>query len=256
MIKFGVREAIEMFEMLRDSACMIDHYTDYISHCQDPALRQILENQQRRMVDGYQQTVSVMQGHGLDLTNIPRPQSAVSVQHGGAAAGMADAHGAAGMAGIQGTAGIAGAQGIAGMPGMPGMQGTAGMAGMYGGTNIQFGMQAGQVQPQQQAAARTLNDRTIAQGALTFHKCGATRATSAALESAEPHLRNLAANSARNCMDMAYEIFRYMDQRGFYQMPEMPRNFVSHVQAAGVQGYPGVQQNIPAGAHGTIPGQH
>ncbi|MFZ5634413.1 MAG: spore coat protein [Bacillota bacterium] len=253
MNKFGMREAVEMFEMLRDSACMIDHYTDYINHCQDPALRQILESQQRHMVEEYQRKISVMQQHGIDLTNVPRIQSAVAVQQGGAAAGMAGMQGVSGMAGIQGTAGLAG------------IQGTSGMAGVTGGTNIQFGMhqpgqaqtqqQPGQAQTQWQAASRTLNDRTIAQGALIFHRCGAMRATIAALESAEPHLRNLAANSARTCMDMAYEIFRYMEPRGFYQMPEVPKNFVSHMQYQGTQVYPGMQQGYQAGAQGNIPGQ-
>ncbi len=219
MTKFAFRDAVEMLEMLRDSACMIDHFTEYINQCQDPQLRQILENQQRRLVGEYQHKVEVMQGHGIDLTNMPRLQS-VNLQGAGSA----------------GTAGA---------------QGTAAMTGVYGGPNIQFGIQQpGTIQAQQQSQQQfrqqsqqwALNDRTIVQGALLFHKCGAARATAAALESAEPHLRNLAANSARVCVDMAYEIFRYMHQKGFYQMPEIPANFISHVQVPGTQAYPGMQQ--------------
>ena len=225
MMKFGVREAMEMFELLRDSACMIDHYTDYINHCQDPQLKQILENQQRRMVENYHQKVSVIQGHGLDLTNIPRFQSAPPVQN---------------------TTGA----------GMTGLHSPAEMAGIYGNSNMQFGyqhpgMMHGQEQKlQSQSQSRALSDRTIAQGALLFHKCGATRDTTAALESAEPHLRNLAANSARVCMDMAYEVFQYMEQKGYYQMPEMPQNFVNHMQS-GAQGLQGMQQGYQTGSHGT-----
>ncbi len=242
-MKFGMREAVEMYEALRDTACIIDHFSDYINHCQDLSLRQILENQQRRMVEDYQHKAGVMQGHGMDISNIPRFQSTVSLQQGGPAPGMAGIHGAVGMAGVQGAAG----------PG--GMQGAQGLSGMPGGGNIQFGMQSGlqsgQLQAQQQAAFRIMNDRTIARGALLFHKGGATRATAAALESADPHLRSLAANSARNCMDMAHEIFRYMEQRGFYQTPEMPRH------APGGQAYPGMQQQgYQAGAQGHVPGQH
>ncbi|MHB8919307.1 MAG: spore coat protein [Desulfocucumaceae bacterium] len=260
MKQSGMREAMEMFEMLRDSACMIDHYTDYISHCQDPQLRQILESQQRRMVEEYQHKVSVIQGHGLDVSNIPRFQSAVAAQQG-STAGMAGMQGTSGISGMQGAAGTTGMQGAAGMGGMQGAAGMGGMqgatgAGMFGNTNIQFGIQQpGQAQAQQQSTSRTLNDRTISQGALIFHKCGASRATTAALESAEPHLRNLAAASARTCMDMAYEMFQYMNQRGFYQMPEMPRNFVNHTQAAGAPGYPGMQHGYQTGAQGGIPGQ-
>jgi|GEM_PF-902486 len=263
MNKFGVREAVEMFEMLRDSACMIDHFTDYIQHSQDPALRQILESQQRKMVEEYQHKANVMQGHGLDMSNLPRFQSAASTHQGPSASAMAGLQSAGGMAGLQGASGT---------------------SGMHGQHHTQFGLQQpgqvqhaqqmqyaqqGQHQPAQlhqttqqhqhtqqvqQSSARTLNDRTIAQGALFFHKCSSLRSTMAALESAEPHLRNLAANSSRICMDMAYEIFRYMEQRGFYQLPELPSNFVNHMQGAGTQGYQqmhqnyqGLQQNLPAG---------
>ena len=78
--------------------------------------------------------------------------------------------------------------------------------------------------------ARTLNDRTIAQGALLFHKCGAMRSTTAALECANPHLRNLLATSSRSCMEMAYEIFQYMNHKGWYQVPIMPEHALNQMQ--------------------------
>jgi len=247
-MQFGTREAIEMFEVIRDSVCMIDQFTDYISHCQDPALRQILENQQRHLMEEYNHKVSVMQGHGLDLTNLPRIQT------------------------------TAGQQGMA-------------AARMQGSSNIQFGMQqsgqgaamgnanVGQASIGQgtmgqtvmgQGTTRTITDRTIAQGALLLHKCGAIRATNSALESAEPHLRSLLSNSARTCTDMAYEIFQYMAQRGMYQMPETPTNFVNHMpQGQGLQNYQtqspnlagmqqnytGMPQNLQTGMQGSTPRQ-
>ncbi|MCL5056898.1 MAG: spore coat protein [Actinobacteria bacterium] len=243
-MQVGTREAMEMFEVIRDSVCIIDQFTDYISHCQDPALRQILENQQRHLVEEYSHKVSVMQGHGLDLTNLPRIQTPA------------------------------------------GQQGTA-ASGMQGSSNIQFGMQqSGQGQTAMgkanvgqgtmgqttmgQGTTRTITDRTIAQGALLLHKCGAVRATNSALESSEPHLRSLLANSARTCTDMAYEIFQYMAQRGLYQLPENPANFVNHMaQGQGVrnyqaqpqnlagmqQNYTGTQQNLQTGMQGGIPRQ-
>jgi spore coat protein CotF len=221
MMKHGTRESMEMYEMLRDSVCMIDHFTDYVSHCQDPTLRQILENQQRRLIEEYHQKVNAMQGHGIDVSNIPRMQSVPAAQQGGTAAAMA------------------------------GMQGGTGMAGMQGGIGIQFGIpQTGQGQTQLQPRSRTLNDRTIALGALLFHKCGAAGATRAALEMSETHLRNLAANSSRTCIDMAYEMYRYMHQRGFYQTPETPVNFVSHEQGQAAQNYPGLQQGYPGTQQG------
>lgn len=218
MNKTGIRESFEMFEMLRDSACMIDHFTDYINHCQDPELRQILDTQQRTMVDQYQQTISIMQGHGLDLSNMPRFQSSM---HG------------------QGQSNSAGS-------GMPGASGV-----VYGSTSLQYGMQQQgmmqsnpnqNMQQQYQRYPGSLSEQTISQGALLFHKCGSTRATTVALESAEPHLRELAAKSARNCMDMAYELYRYMEQKGYYQLPNLPSNFINHLhgtQAQMNQGFSG-----------------
>ncbi|MFZ5652643.1 MAG: spore coat protein [Bacillota bacterium] len=206
-MKFGMREAVEMFEMVRDSACMIDHFSDYINHCQDPSLRQILEKQQRHLVEEYNHKLSVMQAHGLDTASVLRTQSDMPVHQGGT------------------------------MAAVPGMQANA---------NIQFGIQqTGQNQSPVQARTRAISDRTIAQGALLFHKCLSSRANTAALESAEPHLRNLLSNSARTCMDMAYEMFNYMVQRGFYQTPEAPRNFINHMQQQGAQNYQGAQQSYP-----------
>lgn len=192
-MKFGTHEAMEMHEILSDAVIMIDHYAVYISQCRDPELRNILERQQRHMIDEYHRKVNVMQGHGMDVTRIPRMETDMSTTMGNM--------GAAGSMGTMGT---------------------------MMDTNLQYGMQqSAPVQPSPNR--RTLSDRTIAQGALSFHKCGAVRATNAALECAEPHLRNLLSNSTRVCTDMAYEIFRYMNQRGWYQVPIMSENFVNHM---------------------------
>lgn len=206
-MKFGMREAVEMFEIVRDSACMIDHFSDYINHCQDPSLRQILEKQQRHMVEEYNHKLSVMQAHGLDTASVPRIQTDMHMNQGAAAATV---------------------------------------SGMQANANIQFGMQqTGQNQSPAQARTRAMSDRTIAHGAMLFHKCLSGRANTAALESVEPHLRNLLSNSARTCMDMSYEIFNYMVQRGFYQTPEAPRSFINHMQQQGAQNYQGAQQSYP-----------
>jgi len=218
MVKYGMREALEMFEMIRDSACIIDHFTDYISHCQDPALRQILENQQRHLVEGYNNKINVIQGAGLDITGLPRIQPASLMRRGQ----------------------------------------DPGTAGVHSGSNIQFGTQQNMGQSNVQTLPDTMDDRTIAQGALIFHKAGAVRANSAALESADPQLRNMAVNSVHTCTDMAYEIFRYMSQRGLYQMPQLPGGFsethsrgmydyqVAPQKTAGMQqNFAGTQQNNP-----------
>lgn len=81
---------------------------------------------------------------------------------------------------------------------------------------------------QRETGTTAINDRVIADGMLAFHKCGAETVTRAALESAEPHLRNALTNMARNCIEMSYEIYNYMHQRGWYQLPANTTNFISH----------------------------
>ncbi|BAF60206.1 hypothetical protein PTH_2025 [Pelotomaculum thermopropionicum SI] len=180
-MKFGTHEAVEMHEVLSESACIIDHYAMYISQCQDPELRRILERQQRHMIDSYNTKVNVMQGQGIDVSRVP----------------------------------------VATMG--------AGTAGMPVESRPEYGMQQGSpVVPRPDA--RTLSDRTIAMGALVFHKCSAVRSTNAALECANPHLRNVLASSARSCMEMAYELFQYMNHKGWYPVPLMPDRVIHQMQ--------------------------
>ena len=91
-------------------------------------------------------------------------------------------------------------------------------------------MQAGNMPypTQQSSSASMLNDRSIAEGALHFHKYGADVTTKAALESSEPHIRTALTNMAGNCIEMSYEVYSYMSQRGWYQLPNSPQKFVSH----------------------------
>ncbi|WP_066635974.1 spore coat protein [Desulfolucanica intricata] len=183
-MKFGIHETMEMHEVLRESVSMIDHYAMYLNQCQDQDLRNILERQQRHMIDDYQRKINVMQGHGIDTTTAPR----LSIESTGIETNR--------------------------------LTNTMGP---------QYGIQrTTPIHPNPDS--RRLNDRSIAQGALLFHKCGAVRSTNAALECAEPHLRDLLMSSARSCMEMSYELFQYMNQRGWYQVPEMPRQFINHMQ--------------------------
>lgn len=92
-----------------------------------------------------------------------------------------------------------------------------------------FGIQqASPVMPNTEA--KTLSDRAISMGALVFHKCGSIRSTSAALECANPNLRNLLASAARSCMEMSYEIFQYMNNKGWYPVPAMPESIMNQMQ--------------------------
>ena len=182
-MKFGTHEAMEMHEVLNESACMIDHYALYLNQCQDQELRRILERQQHHMIDSYNTKVSVMQGQGIDVSRVPRA-----------------------------TMGL-------------------GTAGMTTENRPEYGIQQGTpLTPRPES--KTLSDRAISMGALVFHKCSAVRSTSAALECANPHLRNLLATSARSCMEMSYELFQYMNHKGWYPVPVMPAHVMNQMQQA------------------------
>lgn len=88
--------------------------------------------------------------------------------------------------------------------------------------------QASPVMPRTEA--KTLSDRAISMGALVFHKCGSVRSTNAALECANPNLRNLLATAARSCMEMSYEIFQYMNNKGWYPVPAIPESIMNQMQ--------------------------
>ncbi|OCL28018.1 coat protein F [Orenia metallireducens] len=66
-----------------------------------------------------------------------------------------------------------------------------------------------------------LNDRDIASGMLSCHKSSAIMRTIGALECADPQLRKMVQQGSMNCMDQAYEVWQFMNERGFYQVPTL-----------------------------------
>ncbi|MEW6726541.1 MAG: spore coat protein [Bacillota bacterium] len=109
-----------------------------------------------------------------------------------------------------------------------------------------YGAQGGQtVQPHPNT--RRLSDQAICTGALMLHKCGASTATVAALEAADPELRLMLTNDILSCVNMAYEIFQYMNQRGYYQVPTVDRRTMQNIANtySGVGGQPMVGQQFP-----------
>ncbi|SFI40760.1 Spore coat protein CotF [Paenibacillus sp. UNC496MF] len=66
-----------------------------------------------------------------------------------------------------------------------------------------------------------IDDRDVAFALLNLHKAGATMKIIAALECANPQLRANLQQGAVNCSEQAYEIWQYMNQAGYYQVPTM-----------------------------------
>jgi len=77
-------------------------------------------------------------------------------------------------------------------------------------------------QPQSpNTSPQQLSDRDIASGMLKCHKSSAILKTMAALECANPNLRRMIIQSSNNCAEMTYEIWQFMNEKGYYQVPTM-----------------------------------
>ncbi|CAM4438159.1 spore coat protein [Paenibacillus tarimensis] len=78
--------------------------------------------------------------------------------------------------------------------------------------------------PQTQTPASTseeIDDVDVAVCIINCHKQTAALKMRAALEMANPALRQMIQTAANNSADMAYEGFQYANQRGYYQVPTL-----------------------------------
>lgn len=71
---------------------------------------------------------------------------------------------------------------------------------------------------------QTLSDRTVCTIALNVHKFGAIGWTTFALECTNPQFRTYLMTGASVCDRMAYDIWAYMNQKGWYQVPTLQQN--------------------------------
>jgi spore coat protein CotF len=71
------------------------------------------------------------------------------------------------------------------------------------------------------SSVRGLDDREIASAMLGAHKSSATYRMHATLECADPQLRHTMMQAANSCAEQAYEVFQYMNARGYYQVPTL-----------------------------------
>ncbi|MEW9668442.1 spore coat protein [Ammoniphilus sp. 3BR4] len=80
-----------------------------------------------------------------------------------------------------------------------------------------------------------MNDRDVASGMLGCHKSSACMRMVASLECADPQIRRTIQQGAVNCGEQAYEVWQYMNHRGYYQVPtmnEMTTNTVMRTYAS------------------------
>ncbi|WP_409305816.1 spore coat protein [Peribacillus sp. SCS-155] len=69
-----------------------------------------------------------------------------------------------------------------------------------------------------------ISDQTVSSCILGSLKAGAAMKTMASLESSNPVVRRVLADSLPNCIEMAYEVSLYQNKRHYYQMPQFPEN--------------------------------
>jgi spore coat protein CotF len=85
--------------------------------------------------------------------------------------------------------------------------------------HIQYGLNdPSQMSPRMQTR---LSDEQIAAAVLLCHKNSAKNSMAAAMECADPNLRQMMINASLICANQAYETFLFMNQHGQYQVPTM-----------------------------------
>lgn len=172
---------LETQEALRTKGAHLELYGVLFSMAQDTHLKDILFNQQSRMLDGYNFGVQLLQGggiqmnpHTLELRIYERPQT-----------------------GLQ-------------QPAMP--------------------------TPNPNASQ--LSDYSIATIALNMHKTGSAISMLWACECVDLQIRQFHATSANICQEMAWELFQYMNNKGYYQAPQL----ADHTMRTMIQGIQPSQQ--------------
>jgi hypothetical protein len=69
-----------------------------------------------------------------------------------------------------------------------------------------------------------LSDVAIGTLILNTHKAGSMFGMLWANECVDPDVRSLHVMSANNCQQIAYEVWQFMNSRGYYEVPSMPVN--------------------------------
>ncbi|WP_462413307.1 spore coat protein [Neobacillus sp. Marseille-QA0830] len=86
------------------------------------------------------------------------------------------------------------------------------------------------------------NDYEVALAMLHCHKNGAANGMKASLEIADPNLRQMLMNGAVNCANQAYEVFLFMNQQGYYQIPQLK----DHTAKTLLHSYQPVSESVKA----------
>lgn len=100
---------------------------------------------------------------------------------------------------------------------------------MNQGNDFTYGMKPTQPKKPMQTIAE-INDDTISCSMLNAVKSGATAKTMAAIETTNPVVRRVLADSVPNCIEMAYELSLYQNKHGYYQVPQLSQQDMQNIQ--------------------------
>lgn len=92
---------------------------------------------------------------------------------------------------------------------------------MQTNNDFTYGLKSGQPKKPFQSI-NEISDEYVSSRLLGALKAGATAKTMAALESTNPVVRRVLADSIPNCLEMAYELSIFMNKNGFYHIPQFP----------------------------------
>ncbi|TRY27403.1 spore coat protein [Brevibacillus sp. LEMMJ03] len=94
-----------------------------------------------------------------------------------------------------------------------------------------------------------MDDHDVASAVLGLHKAGAKAKMAAALEAAHPHLRGMLLQGAVNCAQQAYDVWRYMQRKGYYPLAtlreETSAQLLRGYQPAAVDGQMAMSEQVP-----------
>lgn len=96
-------------------------------------------------------------------------------------------------------------------------------------TNVIFGMKPGAPKTPV-ASVQEINDECVSGFLLGGLKAISTAFTTTALESTNPVLRRIFADSIPNTIEMAYELFLYQNKHHYYQLPQLQQMDMNAIQ--------------------------
>ncbi len=184
---FGAHETMEVHEILNEKINVINHLALYAEQVQSTPLKSLIDHQLQGSIQVYNQLVHYTHTYNTAQAN-PMQTNSNTMNPNMTNQSMMN-------------------------------QGMMKQGEQVSYQDIQYGLQQpAAVSPQMKGR---LSDQQILCAMLMSHKNGAKNAMLAALECADPNLRQMLMNASITCANQAFETFFMMNQQGQYQVPTL-----------------------------------